>query len=127
MITSSISAGSTLAPSIAARIGCAANVGDGVALNAPRYARPMPVRAVETITASRAIGLSSGEYQAKPYGGQRGLVLALDLDRDDMAHQPLAGRFLVDRVKREAAAHPLARAHRGEEARPVETVIDRHL
>ena len=36
MITSSISAGSTLARSTAARIAWAASVGEGVALNAPR-------------------------------------------------------------------------------------------
>src|SRR5215213_6248879 len=86
----------------------------------------MPVRAVETITASRAICLSSGKYQSEPYGGQRGLVLALDLDRDDMAHQPLARRFLLDRVKREPAAHALAGFDRSKEADAVEPVIDGH-
>src|SRR3954447_8505468 len=106
MITSSISAGSSFARSIAARIGCAARVGEGVALNAPRYALPMPVRAVETITASRAILLSSNDHQAEPDGGQRGRVPALDLDRHGVTQQQLPRRFLLDRVKREAAAHP---------------------
>jgi hypothetical protein len=36
MITSSISAGSSLARSTTARMACAASVGEGVALNAPR-------------------------------------------------------------------------------------------
>src|SRR5439155_20945394 len=103
MITSSTSAGSTFARSIAARIGCAASVGEGVALNAPRYALPMPVRAVETITASR-IQISSNEHQAEPFRDQRGFVFAFDLDRHGVAHEDLPRRFLLDRVKDEAAA-----------------------
>ena len=45
----------------------------------------------------------------------------------DVAHQPLPGRFLLDRVKDEAAANALARADRREEADPVEAVVDGHL
>src|SRR5207253_10846559 len=88
----------------------------------------MPVRAVETITASRAgIPASLNEHQSEPLRGKSGLALALDLDRHDMAKQPLPGRFLVERVKRETAAHALARFDRGEEAHAIEAVIDRHL
>src|SRR3712207_5869118 len=85
---SSTSAGAMPARSTAARIACAASVGDGVALNAPRYALPIGVRAVETMTASRLAmsGLLgwSDEDEADPIGGKRGLVLALDLDGDIM-------------------------------------------
>src|SRR6185369_4209582 len=87
----------------------------------------MGVRAVETITASRAILFSSNENQAEPGGGQRGLVLALDLDRHQVAHQHLPGRFLLDRVKRETAADALAGLDRGKEADAVEPVIESHL
>ena len=65
--------------------------------------------------------------QAEPCGGQRGLVLALDLDRDIVAQQQLAGRLVLDRVEGEVAADALAGADRGDEADPVEAVIDRHL
>src|SRR3954447_20115264 len=125
MITSSTSAGSTFARSIAARIGCAARVGEGVVLNAPRYALPIPVRAVETITASR-IPVSSNVHQAEPFGGQCGLLFALDFDRHPMAHQQLSRRFLLNRVKDEAPADALARADRCQKADTVEPVIDRH-
>src|SRR5262249_35670899 len=52
-ITSSTSAGSTRARSSAARMACAAIVGASRSFRAPRYALPMGVRAVETMTASR--------------------------------------------------------------------------
>jgi len=52
-----------------------------VALNAPRYALPIGVRAVDTITASRTdILISSNEQKAEPFGRQRGLFFALDLN-----------------------------------------------
>ena len=65
-----------------------------------------------------------GENQAEPLGGEGGLVLALDLDRDGLANEQLAGRLLVDAVQREMAAHALAGLDRGEEADAVEAVVD---
>src|SRR6185369_17669972 len=87
----------------------------------------MGVRAVETMTASRANSLLLGEHQSEPLGRQRRLLLALDLDRNAVAYQPLPRRFLHGGVKREAAPHALARAHRREEADAVESVVDGHL
>src|SRR5205085_12110492 len=88
----------------------------------------MPVRAVETITASRTdISISSNEYQTEPFGGQSGLVLAFDLYRHGVAQQQLAGRFLVDRVKPKAAADALAALNRRDEAHAVEPVIHGHF
>ena len=52
MTTSSISAPSMPARSTAWRIACAISVGDLMLLSAPRKARPIGVRAVETMTAS---------------------------------------------------------------------------
>src|SRR6476620_9558326 len=86
----------------------------------------MPVRAVETITASRAMLFSLAIDQGKPDGGKRGALLTLDLYGDCVTQQPLPGRFLLDRVKREASADALARADRREEAHAVEPVIDGH-
>ena len=51
-ITSSTSPGSSRARSTACRIACPAMVAPWVLLNAPRYALPIGVRAVETMTAS---------------------------------------------------------------------------
>src|SRR3954465_14036033 len=86
----------------------------------------MPVRAVETMTASR-IKISSSNDQAEPDGGQSRFFLAFDVDRDDMAHQILPRRFLLDRVKREAAADASARFDGGEKADSVQAVIEGHL
>src|SRR5690349_8742249 len=124
--TSSISPASMFARSIAASSEKAPKVAPGVALNAPLYARPMGVRAVETITASR-IKFSSDEQQGQPDSGERRLLLAFDLDCNGMAHQQLPRRFLLDGVKHEAAAHAFPGANRREEAEPVEPVVDRQL
>src|SRR6185369_11541490 len=87
----------------------------------------MGVRAVETMTASRANSLLLGEQQSEPLGRQRGLFLAFDLDRNAVAHQPLPRRFLLRGVKREATAHALARADGREEADAVEAIVHPHL
>src|SRR5262249_53107626 len=50
--TSSTSAGSMPARSTTARTTCPPSTGASVSLNAPRYARPIGVRATETMTAS---------------------------------------------------------------------------
>ena len=55
-----------------------------------------------------------------------GLSSLLDLDRDGVAEQELARRLVLDRVEGEVAAHAVAGADRGDEADPVEAVIDRH-
>src|SRR5215470_16284277 len=60
MMRSSISPGSTFARLITSLITGAAIVGVVVSLNAPRYALPIGVRAVDTITASLMIHSSLG-------------------------------------------------------------------
>src|SRR6476620_8321058 len=122
--TSSISPASIPERSIAAFSENEPSVGPGVILNAPLYARPIGVRAVETITASRDILISSSEHKAEPLRGQRGFALVFDLDRHSVTQQPLPRRFLLDRVKREAPTNPFARLHRRQETHAVETVID---
>ena len=56
-----------------------------------------------------------------------GLGRIFDFDGDGVAEEQLAGRLVLDRVEGEAAADAAAGADRGDEADPVEAVIDRHL
>src|SRR5690606_16079952 len=69
MMTSSTSAGSMPARATAARMACAPSVGASVLLNAPRYALPIGVRAVDTITAS-FIAAPSVQFDAEFGGGE---------------------------------------------------------
>src|SRR3990167_7308151 len=120
--TSSTSAPSIPARSTAALIDHAPSVAAVVLLNAPRAALVSGVRAVETMTASRDMmkflncvglirsrgGRRSDEELAHPLGDQRGLVLALDLDRGFHGFLPLSGALLDEFEQLEMAAHPLA-------------------
>ena len=54
----------------------------------------------------------SDENLADPFGDQRGLVLAFDLDRELVGLLPLAGALLVELEQLEVAADALARADR---------------
>src|ERR1700761_446622 len=82
MTTSSISAGSSLARFTASRIAWAAMVGPSRLLNAPRYALPMGVRAVETMTASRmAISLPLRSGLAGVQGREGAVLLGQPLEQ----------------------------------------------
>src|SRR3546814_937391 len=72
-------------------------------------------------------GAASDEELADPFGDQRRLVLALDLDRKFERLLPLAGALFVEFNELEMAAHPLARADGGEEADFVAAIVDAHL
>src|SRR3546814_14625631 len=61
-------------------------------------------------------GAASDEELADPFGDQRRLVLALDLERKFERPLALAGALFVEFNEPEMAAHPLARAEGGGEA-----------
>src|SRR3546814_17843600 len=67
----------------------------------------------------------SDEERADPFGDQRRLVLALDLDREFERLLPLARAFLVQFEQFEMAAHALARADGRQEKDLVAAVVDR--
>src|SRR3546814_11693600 len=72
-------------------------------------------------------GAASDEELADPFGDQRRLVLALDLDRKFERLLPLAGALFVEFNELDMAAHPLARADGVEEADLVAAIVDAHL
>src|SRR3546814_3578681 len=65
----------------------------------------------------------SDEELADPFGDQRRLVLALDLDREFERLLPLARAFLVQFEQFEMAAHALARADGRQETDLVAAVV----
>src|SRR5436309_16035528 len=88
MMTSSISPGATLARLTASAIACPAKACGWVSLKAPRNARPIGVRAVETMTARRMGVLLLGLF------GRR-----LGLGGEDDRHDQVAfGRSVLDIV-----------------------------
>src|SRR5262249_12296968 len=109
----------TLAPRLASPSACARPR----PLPAPVTMATRPSNLIVMIVRSQS---SSEIDQAEPVGNDRGLVLALDLDPHIGERLQLGGlaqlRFLQD----ETAAHALARAHRRDEAQPVEAVVDPH-
>src|SRR3546814_2565762 len=75
----------------------------------------------------RAIQRPLDEKLADPFGDQRGLFLALDLDRHFIGLLPLARALLFEFEQLHMAAHALARADGGEEADLVAAIVDAHL
>src|SRR3546814_18443575 len=71
--------------------------------------------------------IGSNEYLVDPFGDHRGFVFALDLDGKFGGLLPLAGALFIEREKREAAAHALAREDGLEEEHPGAGVIDAAL
>src|SRR3546814_17341561 len=75
----------------------------------------------------RSIQRPLDEKLADPFGDQRGLFLALDLDRHFIGLLPLARALLFKFEQLHMAAHALARADGGEEADLVAAIVDAHL